>query len=130
MHIPSANPKLLNLNQDHHSKKEVFLGKSWTNRDYDNFFHGNAIVIKLRSVGHIHNIIWVMSKYFVDDVIDIIYNVIAFTSEYPYFKNALGSHFWWHYQNLNFFLQQSLKTQEKYKELKMLYQNAIYTCIS
>ena len=26
--VPSASPKLLNLNQDHHSKKAVFLVKS------------------------------------------------------------------------------------------------------
>ena len=30
---------------------------------------------------------------------------------------------------LLFLLKQSLKTQEKLKELKILYQNAVYTCI-
>ena len=29
-----------------------------------------------------------------------------------------------------FFIKKSLKTQQKLRELKILYQNAIYTCIS
>ena len=35
--IPSASPKLLNFNQDHPSKKVVFLVKSLLSRGYDNF---------------------------------------------------------------------------------------------
>ena len=35
--IPGANPKLLNLNQDHPSKKVNFLVKCLQNRGYDNF---------------------------------------------------------------------------------------------
>ena len=31
---------------------------------------------------------------------------------------------------VNFLLNQSLKTQEKFKETEILYQNDIYTCIS
>ena len=44
---PSASPKLLNLNQDHPSKK----------RGYDNFSYRNARVTKLWSHDHIYNII-------------------------------------------------------------------------
>ena len=35
--IPSASPKLLNLNQKHPSKELLFLIKSFWNRGYDNF---------------------------------------------------------------------------------------------
>ena len=35
--VPSASPKLLNLNQDHPSKKKIFLVKSLYNWCYDNF---------------------------------------------------------------------------------------------
>ena len=53
----SASPKLLNLDQDHPSKKAIFLVKSLQNWGYDNVSHRNAIVTKLSSHGHIYNII-------------------------------------------------------------------------
>ena len=57
--IPSASPKLLNLNQDHPSKKWFF----WSNfykLELDNFSYRNARTTKLWSLDHIHNMIWVM----------------------------------------------------------------------
>ena len=47
--VPTANPKLLNLNQDHPPKKANFLVKS----RYDNF----ATVTKLCSHDHVYNMI-------------------------------------------------------------------------
>ena len=57
--IPSASSKLLNLNQEHPSKKLVFLVKSQYHWDYDNFCHKNATVTKFWSCDHIYNMIWV-----------------------------------------------------------------------
>ena len=45
--VPSASPKILNLNQDHPSKKAIFLVKSLKKWGYDNFSHRNAAVTKL-----------------------------------------------------------------------------------
>ena len=59
MVIPSASPKLLNLNQDHSSKKVVFLAKSLQNWCYNNFSNRNPRVTKLRWHDHIYSIIWV-----------------------------------------------------------------------
>ena len=56
---PSASPKLLNLNQDHPSRKAIFLVKSLQNWGYYNFSHRNAAVTKLWSYDHIYNIIWI-----------------------------------------------------------------------
>ena len=53
----SANSKLLNSNQDHPSKKAVFLVKSLWNSGYDNFSLRNARVTKISSHDDIYNII-------------------------------------------------------------------------
>ena len=66
--IPSASPKLFNLNLDD-SSKAVFLIKSLYNWGYDNFFCTNARVTKLWSHDSIHNIIWDMWQNFVCDAI-------------------------------------------------------------
>ena len=39
--IPSTDPKLLNLKQEHHWKRSGFLGKPVQNWSYDNFFNLN-----------------------------------------------------------------------------------------
>ena len=57
--VPTACPKLLNLNQDHTSKKAIFLVKSLKNWGCDNFYHRNATVTKLWSHDHIYNISWI-----------------------------------------------------------------------
>ena len=52
-------------------------------------------------------------------------------SKYLYFKNAQSSHFSRHHQSLQpYLLKKSLKTQNKLKELEIMYQYAIYTGIS
>ena len=99
--VPSASPKLLNLNQDHPFTKAVFLVKPLLNWGYDNFPYTNVRVTKLWSHGHIDNIIRVMWQNFVGDVINRIYGVINFVSKYLYFKKGWGSHFDWHHQNFN-----------------------------
>ena len=82
--LPSASPKLLNLDQDHPSKKAIFLVKSLQNWGYDNFSHRNATVTN-----------------FAGEVMDRNYDVMSFISKYLYFKRAWGSHFCWHHQNCN-----------------------------
>ena len=49
---------------------------------YDNFSHRSARVTKFWSHDHIYNIICVTWWIFVDEVIDINYDVIAFISKY------------------------------------------------
>ena len=56
--IPRANPKLLNLNQEHPSKKLLFWLKSLWSFCYDNFSHRDASVTKLWLHDHIYNTIW------------------------------------------------------------------------
>ena len=56
------------------------------------------------------------------------YDVITFISKYLYFKKvAIFADI---IKVLLFLLKQFLKTLENFKELEILYQNAIYTCIS
>ena len=55
--VPSASPKLLNLNQDHPSNKSDFSGQILINWGYDNFSHRNAAVTKFWSHYQIYNII-------------------------------------------------------------------------
>ena len=56
------------------------------------------------------------------------YDVITFISKYLYFKKvAIFADI---IKVLLFLLKQFLKTLENLKELEILYQNAIYTCIS
>ena len=80
--VPSASPKLLNLNQDHRSKKAVFLVKSLQNWGCDNFSLRNATVTKLWSHENIFNIIWVTWESIVGDFIDRNYDVMTFISKY------------------------------------------------
>ena len=54
---PTASPILLNLNQDHPSKKAIFLVKPLQNGGYDNFSHRNAAVTIFWSHDRICNII-------------------------------------------------------------------------
>ena len=77
----NASPKLLNLNQDHPSKKTVFLVKSVKNWGYDNFSHENARAIKPWSHDHIYIIIWITWYNFFDDVMDRNYDVITFVQK-------------------------------------------------
>ena len=55
------------------------------------------------------------------------YDAIAFILKYCYFKRPGIAIFADFIKIVTFFIKQSLKTQEKLKELKILYQNAIYT---
>ena len=104
--VTSASSKLLNMKQDHPSKKPVLV-KSLKIWGYDNFSYTNGRVTKLWSHDHIHNIIWVMWQIFVGDVIDRIYDVITFILKYLYFK-SWGSHFCWHHQNFNHVIYNNL----------------------
>ena len=56
--IPITSLKLLNLNQDHPSKKSIFLVKSVWIWSYKNFSHKNAKLTKIWSCEHIYYIIW------------------------------------------------------------------------
>ena len=99
--VLSASPKLLNLNQDHPSKKPFFWSNPYKIKvvitsliqtlELPNFGHMNTSTIKFES----------RVKNFVGDVIDINYDVITFISKYCYFKNAWGSHFCWYHQHYN-----------------------------
>ena len=60
---------------------------------------------------------------------DIIYDVITFISKYIYRKKAKSSHFRWNHQNFTHLLK-SLSIQKNLKELEIMYQNALYICIS
>ena len=51
---------------------------------------------------------------------DTDYDVIAFILKYLYFDKACGRHFTWHHQNVTSLLKQSLKAEEKLKELEIL----------
>ena len=95
--ILSASLKLLNLSQEHLSKKFVFLVKY--NLGYDSFSHGNVRVTKLWSHDQIYNITWVTWSNFVGDVMDTSYEVITFISKYLYFKKVWNSHFCLDHQN-------------------------------
>ena len=44
--IPSTTPKLLNLNQEHHSKISLFFCQILKKSSHDNFSHENARVNK------------------------------------------------------------------------------------
>ena len=98
--VPSASPKLLNLSQDHCSKKNGFSGQ----------------ILELPNFGHMTtSIIWFEScdKNFLGDVIDKIYDVITFISKYLYFKKGWGNHFCWHHQNFNHVYYNNLQRLKK-----------------
>ena len=98
--VPSASPKLLNLNQDHLSKKRFF----WTN-----VYKIDLMITFLIETPQLPNfnqmnksIIWFESR-------DRIFLVTSWTEimtsnhyfEIPYFKKAWSSCFCWHHQNSN-----------------------------
>ena len=57
--IPVISPKLLDLNQNHFSRKLLFQVKSLWNWIYDNFAHRISRITKLWSHKHFYNTIWV-----------------------------------------------------------------------
>ena len=95
---PSSSPKLLNLNQDHPSKKVVLLVKSLKNWRYDNFSHRNARVTTLVTWPHLkYNLSHVIN--FFRDVVVRNYDVMTFILKYLYFKKNWSGQFCWHHQN-------------------------------
>ena len=90
--IFGANSKLLNLNQEHPSKKKVFLVKSSQNCSYDNFSHKNALSNELSNelsnFGHMTTLQHFCHEMkFFGDLIDRNYGFIVF-SKYLYFKKV------------------------------------------
>ena len=122
----------MSFNQDHPSKKAIFLVKSLENwGGYDNFPHRNPTISKRCSHENTYNITWITWWSLFGDVMDENYHVITFISKYHCFKKAWNSYFCWHHQNCNHvYLKKLLKIQEKLKELQIMYQNPIYICIS
>ena len=75
--ISSTSPKLLNLTQDHHSKKVFFRSILYKIEVRIIFSHRNVRVTKLWSDDCIYNTIWVMWSDFADGVMDRNYDVIT-----------------------------------------------------
>ena len=66
----------------------------------------------------------------VADIIDRNYDVITFILQYLYFKKTEQLFFLTSSKLQPYLLKLFLKTQKKLKELDIMYQNAIYICIS
>ena len=84
----SASPKLLDLNQEHPSKKLVFLIKSLYNCSYNNFSHRNARFTKTL-------VSWPHLQYNLNHAIQFslwhynrAYDAITYVSKYLHFKKA------------------------------------------
>ena len=67
---------------------------------------------------------------FAADIIDRNYDVITFIRKYLYFKKTEQLFFLTSSKLQPYLLKLFLKTQKKLKELDIMYQNAIYICIS
>ena len=101
--VPSASSKLLNLNQDHPSKKAFF----WSN-SYKIVISVTCLIEipESKNFGHMTtSTIWFepCDNFFFSHVIDKNYNVIIVISKYFYFKKGWCSQFCWHHQNFNHF---------------------------
>ena len=68
---------------------------------YNNFYYINVRFNKLWSHEHIYNILRVMWKNFVVNIMDRNYDVITFISKYLYFKEAWSRQICWYHQNCN-----------------------------
>ena len=58
------------------------------------------------------------------------YDVISFILKYIYFKKTKSSHFAYIIKIITSLLKQFLKTPKMLKALQIMYQNAVYICIS
>ena len=67
-----------------------------------------------------------MSHNFIDDVIDRNYGVISVISKCPYSRSPGVPIFADIIKIITRFSKECLRTQEKLKELEIMYQNAIY----
>ena len=126
--MPRATPKLLNLNHNYPSRKVILLVKPLWNWGYDNSSQRNVRVSKLYSHDHIYNMSNIIN--FVAGIIDRNYDVITFILKYLYFKKTEQLFFLTSSKLQPYLLKLFLKTQKKLKELDIMYQNAIYICIS
>ena len=61
---------------------------------------------------------------------NINYDVISFISKCIYFKKTKSSHFAYIIKILTSLLKQFLNTPKMLKALEIMYQNAVYICIS
>ena len=122
--IPSVIPKLLDLNQEHPSKRAFFLVKFLSKWSY-NFSQRNAKVTKLWSHDHIYNAVWVTWQNFVVNVFDKSYGAIIFLLSRP--RVAI---FAYTVKIVTMFVKKIFIDSKKFKKLEILYQNAVYICIS
>ena len=86
--LSSGSSRLSNLNQEHPSKKLLFLVISLQDWSCDNFSHRNARVTKLRSHNYVYTIIRLTWQNFGGDVIGRNYGVVTFSSKWLSFKKA------------------------------------------